>query len=148
VLAHRDELLQQAVDRFARDCGERVGLDKAESFAYDQRIVVGSIQTVSMPTRLERFDPKRFDLVMSTNAITPRPNVQASAGLFCDAKVLGVTATPDRADEKAMGQVFDSVAFLYEIEDAINDGYLCDVRCSRIEIAGLDLSNVKTTPAI
>jgi superfamily II DNA or RNA helicase len=64
---------------------------------------------------------------------------------FGDAKVLGVTATPDRADEKAMGQVFDSVAFLYEIEDAINDGYLCDVRCSRIEIAGLDLSNVKTT---
>jgi superfamily II DNA or RNA helicase len=146
VLAHRDELLQQAVDRFARDCGERVGLDKAESFAYDQRIVVGSIQTVSMPTRLERFDPKRFDLVMVDECHhATAPTYKRVLDYFGDAKVLGVTATPDRADEKAMGQVFDSVAFLYEIEDAINDGYLCDVRCSRIEIAGLDLSNVKTT---
>jgi len=146
VLAHRDELLQQAVDRFARDCDERVGLDKAESFAYDQRIVVGSIQTVSMASRLERFDPKRFDLVMVDECHhATAPTYKRVLDYFGEAKVLGVTATPDRADEKAMGQVFDSVAFLYEIEDAINDGYLCDVRCSRIEIAGLDLSNVKTT---
>ena len=74
----------------------------------------------------------------------PSPSYRRVVDYFGSAKVLGVTATPDRADEKAMGQVFDSVAFLYEIEDAINDGYLCDVRCSRIEIAGLDLSNVKT----
>ena len=29
VLAHRDELLQQAVERFGRDCDEKIGLDKA-----------------------------------------------------------------------------------------------------------------------
>ncbi len=145
VLAHRDELLQQAVERFGRDCDETVGLDKAEDFAGDQRIVVGSVQTVSMPARLERFDPQRFDLVMIDEAHhSPSATYRRVVDYFGDAKVLGVTATPDRADEKAMGQVFDSVAFLYEIEDAINDGYLCDVRCSRIEIAGIDLSNVKT----
>ena len=145
VLAHRDELLQQAVERFGRDCDETIGLDKAEDFAGDQRIVVGSIQTVSMPSRLERFSPGRFDLVMIDEAHhSPSTTYRRVVDYFGDAKLLGVTATPDRADEKAMGQVFDSVAFLYEIEDAINDGYLCDVRCSRIEIAGLDLSNVKT----
>jgi superfamily II DNA or RNA helicase len=145
ILAHRDELLQQAVERFGRDCDETIGLDKAEDFAGDQRIVVGSIQTVSMPSRLERFAPGRFDLVMIDEAHhSPSTTYRRVVDYFGDAKVLGVTATPDRADEKAMGQVFDSVAFLYEIEDAINDGYLCDVRCSRIEIAGLDLSNVKT----
>ena len=144
-LAHRDELLTQAVGHFERNLGEEIGLDKAEAFGGDERIVVGSIQTVSMPTRLERFDPKRFDLVMcdeSHHALAP--SYRRVFDYFADAKLWGCTATPDRADEKAMGQVFDSVAFLYEIEDAINDGYLCDVRCSRIEIAGLDLSNVKT----
>ena len=145
VLAHRDELLQQAVERFGRDCDEKIGLDKAEDFAGDQRIVIGSIQTVSMPSRLERFAPGRFDLVMVDECHhSPSTTYRRVLDYFSEAKVLGVTATPDRADEKAMGQVFDSVAFLYEIEDAINDGYLCDVRCSRIEIAGLDLSNVKT----
>ena len=144
-LAHRDELLTQAVGHFERNLGEEIGLDKAEAFGGDERIVVGSIQTVSMPTRLERFDPKRFDLVMCDESHhAPAPSYRRVFDYFADAKLWGCTATPDRADEKAMGQVFDSVAFLYEIEDAINDGYLCDVRCSRIEIAGLDLSNVKT----
>jgi len=146
VLAHRDELLQQARERFARDCGERVGLDKAEDFAADERIVVGSIQTVSMPARLERFSPQRFDTIMVDEAHhAPATTYRKVLDYFGNAKIVGVTATPDRADEKAMGQIFDSVAFLYEIEDAIRDGWLCDVRCSRIEIAGLDLSSVKTT---
>lgn len=39
-------------------------------------------------------------------------------------KVLGVTATPDRADEAALGQVYESVAFDYEISDAIGDGWV------------------------
>jgi DNA or RNA helicases of superfamily II len=144
-LAHRDELLTQARDHFTNRLQETVGLDKADAFGGDERIIVGSIQTVSMPTRMERFDPKRFDLVLCDEAHhAPAPSYRRVFDYFADAKLWGCTATPDRADEKAMGQVFDSVAFLYEIEDAINDGYLCDVRCSRIEIAGLDLSNVKT----
>lgn len=145
VLAHRDELLQQARERFRRDTGDRVGLDKAGDFAGDERIVVGSIQTVSTMDRLQRFDPKRFDLVMVDEAHhAPATTYRRVLDYFGEAKVVGVTATPDRADEKAMGQIFDSVAYLYEIEDAIRDGWLCDVRCSRIEIAGLDLSSVKT----
>lgn len=146
VLAHRDEILQQARERFRRDTGDRVGLDKADSFAGDERIVVGSIQTVSTPDRLHRFAPDRFDLVMVDEAHHAcATTYRRVLDYFGEAKVVGVTATPDRADEKAMGQIFDSVAYLYEIEDAIRDGWLCDVRCTRVEIAGLDLSTVKTT---
>jgi superfamily II DNA or RNA helicase len=145
VLAHRDELLQQARSRFGHDCGETIGLDQADFFGGDERIIVGSIQTVSQPHRLERFPKERFDLVMIDEAHhSPATSYQRVIDYFGSAKILGVTATPDRADEKAMGQIFDSVAFLYEIEDAIRDGYLCDVTCSRITIAGLDLSTVKT----
>ena len=145
VVAHRDELLQQACDRFARDCGEKVGLDQAQSFGQDQRIVIASIQTISKPDRLERFPPDRFDLLMIDEAHhAPATTYRRVVDYFAAAKVLGVTATPDRADEKAMGQIFDSVAYDYEIEDAIGDGYLCDVVCTRIDIAGLDLSSVKT----
>ena len=298
-LAHRDELLQQAVGHFERNLGEKVGLDQAQFFGGDERIIVGSVQTVSMPARLERFPPSRFDLVMtdecfpaSTMVSTPtgsrpieairegdrvlawdegrqmvvegivgrtmkrkprslvsithengilvctpnhpvltpygwkvagalesgcmvaslfigeegagseegcvpvwsrvdRVEVQEQEGdgrfeglcrdgfvynfeveglhtyvanrvivhnchhsvspsyrrildYFTAAKQWGCTATADRLDEKAMGNVFDSCAYLYEIEDAIRDGWLCDVRCVRIKIAGLDLSRVKT----
>ena len=145
-VAHRDELLQQARTRLSRDCGEIVGLDQAESMAGDERLVVASIQTISREARLSRFRPNDFDLlIVDESHHAPSPSYKRVLDYFADAKVCGLTATPDRADEKAMGQVFDSVAFLYEIEDAIRDGYLCEVTCSRIEIAGLDLSSVKTT---
>ena len=144
-LAHRDELLQQAVGHFERNLGEKVGLDQAQFFGGDERIIVGSVQTVSMPARLERFSPSRFDLVMTDECHhDPAPSRKRIFNYFSSAKHWGCTATPDRADEKAMGQIFDSAAFIYEIEDAIRDGWLCDVRCVRIKIAGLDLSRVKT----
>lgn len=145
-LAHRDELLQQGRARLAKDTDEIIGLDQAGFYAGDERIVVGSIQTVSMQQRLERFDPKHFNLIIVDEAHhSPAPSYKRVLDYFADAKVVGVTATPDRADEKAMGQIFDSVAFLYEIEDAIRDGWLCDVVCTRINIAGLDMSGVRTT---
>ena len=145
-LAHRDELLVQARARLSRDCGDIVGLDQADRMAGDERLVVASVQTISRQSRLERFRPDRFDLIIvdeSHHACAP--TYKRVLDYFGKAKICGLTATPDRADEKAMGQIFDSVAFLYEIEDAIRDGYLCDVICSRVEIAGLDLSSVKTT---
>jgi superfamily II DNA or RNA helicase len=62
---------------------------------------------------------------------------------FAGAKVLGVTATPDRLDERALGQVFDSVAFVYEILDGINDGYLCPIVGEHCNIDAFDLSGLK-----
>ena len=60
-------------------------------------------------------------------------------------RVLGVTATPDRADEEALGQVFKTVAFDYEILDAIHDGWLVPVEQQMVSIAGLDFSAMRTT---
>jgi hypothetical protein len=68
------------------------------------------------------------------------PSYRKILDAFPDAKVLGLTATPDRADERAMGQVFDSVAFVYEILDAITDGYLCPVVRLRVLVDAIDLS--------
>ena len=62
-----------------------------------------------------------------------------------DLKVLGVTATPDRADEEALGQMFETVAFDYEILDAIHDGWLVPVEQQFVSIAGLDFSDIRTT---
>lgn len=62
-----------------------------------------------------------------------------------DIKILGVTATPDRTDEEALGQVCDSVAFNYSITEAISDGWLVPISCQMVSIAGLDFSSVRTT---
>lgn len=64
---------------------------------------------------------------------------------FKDAKHIGVTATPDRTDEEALGQVFDSVAYVYEIVDAINDGWLVPVSSQAVQVTDLDFSKMKST---
>ena len=60
-------------------------------------------------------------------------------------KVLGVTATPDRTDEEALGKVFQTVAFDYEIVDAIHDGWLVPIKQQMVRIDGLDFSGMRTT---
>jgi superfamily II DNA or RNA helicase len=59
-------------------------------------------------------------------------------------RILGITATPDRSDEQALGQVFDSVAFDYEILDAIHDGWLVPVQ-QQIVSTTIDWSGIRTT---
>src|SRR5690606_38168609 len=63
---------------------------------------------------------------------------------FHDAKVLGLTATPDRGDGVGLGAVFDVVAYEYGIRKAIDDGYLVNIVQKSIVCADLDLSDVKT----
>lgn len=58
---------------------------------------------------------------------------------------LGVTATPDRLDREALGQVFSSEAMTYEIADAIKDGWLVPVKAHTTIVTSLDISGVGTT---
>lgn len=62
-----------------------------------------------------------------------------------DLKILGVTATPDRADEEAMGKVYQSVAYDYQLPQAIHDGWLVPIEQHYIVVEDLDFSSVRTT---
>lgn len=73
------------------------------------------------------------------------PTYQKICEFFSSAKILGVTATPDRADEKAMGKAFDSVAHVMDIEDGIDAGYLVPIRGRRETLEQIDISGVSTS---
>ena len=60
---------------------------------------------------------------------------------FSNAKVLGVTATPDRGDMKNLGSYFESLAYEYSLPKAIKEGYLCPIKAQTIPLK-LDLSGV------
>jgi superfamily II DNA or RNA helicase len=75
----------------------------------------------------------------------PADSYQKVLGHYSQSKIVGVTATPDRSDEVALGRVFESVAFVYEITDAIRDGYLVPIEQESIRVAGLDYSACKVT---
>ena len=144
ILAHRGELLQQAADKLRRSTGLVCAVEKAESSCLDSwfRVVVGSVQTLQRPARLERFPPNYFGTIIideAHHAVTD--GYRRILDYFADAKVLGVTATPDRGDMRDLGEVFDSLAFEYKLTDAIREGYLCRILAQTIPLQ-LDISGV------
>lgn len=154
VMAHRDELIRQAADKLATITGEAPDIEMADQYADSyglggrSKIVVTSVQTMCRERRLARFDPFEFGLLITDEAhhATARTykavyeHFQANPELC----MLGVTATPDRTDEEALGQIFDTVAFEYGIQDAILDGWLVPIDQRFIQVEGLDLDSVRT----
>lgn len=159
VVAHRKELIYQAQDKINRVTGVQPEIEMASQWASEggmhgnAECVVSTIQTqvsgLGGDGRMSRFKPNEFGLLVIDEAHHATSSTykqvidhyQQNPAL----KTLGVTATPDRHDEAALGQIFGSVAYCYEIPDAIRDGWLVPVRQQAIEVDGLDLSSVRTT---
>ena len=161
VLAHREELIFQAKDKIEQMTGWHVGIemgdlraDVPESGLFGgPQVVVSTIQTQTAGGdgmgRMSRFLPSMFGVVVIDEGhhgtADSYRRVLDYYSQNPDLKILGVTATPDRADEEALGQVFESVAYDYEILDAIHDGWLVPVDQRFVVVQGLDFSAVRTT---
>ena len=151
LIAHREELVFQAKEKLEA-FGLSVDVEMADLTATTGLwgrcdCVVASVQTLHR--RLSRFDPMSFGLLIVDEAhhivATTYTKVVNHFKQNPDLRVLAVTATPDRADEEALGQIIDEVAYDYEILDAINDGWLVPVEQQLVHVAGLDFSHVRTT---
>lgn len=144
ILAHRGELLEQAADKLRRATGLGSAVEKAGSTCLGSwfNVVVGSVQTLQRTARLERFPQDYFGTIIideAHHAITD--GYRRILDYFSGAKVLGVTATPDRGDMRNLGEVFDSLAFEYKLTDAIKEGYLCKIMAQTIPLQ-LDITSV------
>lgn len=148
-IAHREELLEQAATALRADGGLTTDLERAESHAQVHSLFGGSdVVVASVPTlharRLARWPRNTF----STIVIDEAHHATASGyrGIldhFEGAKVLGLTATPDRTDGVALGGIFESCAFRYGIAEGVRDGFLSPIRAKKITVGDLDLSLVR-----
>lgn len=144
ILAHREELLQQASDKLKMVTGLETALEKAQNSALDsdKMVVVASVQTLSKQNRLMKYPRDYFGTIIIDEAHhTAAKTYKGILEHFIDAKVLGVTATPDRSDMKSLSDIFDSLAFEYKLPDAIREGYLCKINTKTIPVE-VDISKV------
>ena len=173
ILAHREELIFQAQDKIEAITGTRPDVEMGDIFARQRgmfdgksHVLVSSVQTQNagkkckcggscfscvdgVRRRMQHFDPHQFELVIIDEAHhATSPSYKRILNYYKsknpDIKILGVTATPDRADEKALGQVFDTVAFEYSLPQAIDDGWLVPIHQEWVNVEGLDFSNIRT----
>lgn len=157
-LAHREELIYQAARKLYTVTGVEPAIEMGFDHVTDQHeyqpdIIVSTIQTqisgMGGNGRMTKFDPDRFSLLIVDEAhhvcASSHRRVIDYYQQNSNLKVLGVTATPDRADEKALGEIFDTVAYEYGIREAIEDGWLVPIEQRAVFVKGIDLSQVRTT---
>src|SRR4030095_15708049 len=140
VLAHLEELLQNARDDLMAITGEPVGIERSKDHHEGERIVVGLIQSVSK--RLNHFKPNHFSLIIVDEAhhasSDPYRRVFEHFGA---AKVVGLTATDSRTDGEPLP--FEAISYRMGIKEGIDSGYLVPVRGKRVIIDAINLSRVK-----
>jgi superfamily II DNA or RNA helicase len=149
ILAHREELLEQAAQKFqAVDPSLRVGIEQGGRRAGDASVVVASVPSLRGP-RLEALATDEFFLVVvdeAHHAVAPTyRTIFDHLGLFepgTRKMLVGFTATPRRGDRQSLGDVFEEIAFSQSLEEMIARGFLCRIAGWRVRSA-VDLDGVK-----
>jgi superfamily II DNA or RNA helicase len=119
---------------------------------YRSPVVCASVQTLNAGMggmgRMTRFNPDDFDTLIVDEAHHATAASYRRKFLHFEQnenlRILGVTATTDRGDKQALGQVFESVAFKYGMRESIDDGYLVPIEQRFVVIEGLDFSKIRT----
>lgn len=137
ILSHREELVRQPLGWF--DCP--TGVEMAGEHAPESAQVV-SASVMTLARRLERFQPDAFSLIIVDEAHHAASRTYRSIlDYFTPEKVVGFTATPNRGDHIRLDDVFQDIIFQRDLRWGIQNGYLCDVLCKRVNI-GYDLTAV------
>ena len=148
VLAHRNELIQQAKSLFNL-CWKKVdvGICKAELNELDHQVVIGSVQ--SCVRRISQLKKEGFQLLIVDEAhhtaASSYIKIITELGFIDDKSklLIGVTATPDRADSRGLGDIFEKVVFSRSISTMIKAGYLSPVHGRKI-LTEVSLDNIQT----
>lgn len=162
IVVHRRELAEQAQGKVVKSTGFNAEIEMGDDMVqmnqryiggYLPQVVVASVQSLASSSsgrfRMSKFNPMEFGAVFCDEAHhTPSKQWRHVIDYFTSGnpnlRVLGVTATPKRADQKALGMIFDSVACNYDIEFGIQDGWLVPVRQQIVTVTDIDLSHVKS----
>lgn len=149
VLAHRQELLEQAQPKFqAVDASLSVGIEQADRSAGDAQVVIASVPTLR-GARLQSLNAEEFYLVVvdeAHHAVAPsyRAIFEHLQLLSPGSRKLlvGFTATPRRGDRRGLGEVFEEIAYSKSLEEMIAAGYLCPIVGWRVD-SNTSLDSVK-----
>ena len=144
IMAHRGELLEQAADKLKKVCGLDSVLEKASSTSIGSNVpvTIASVQSLAQPKRLAQFARDYFtDIIVDEAHHCLSDSYQRVLEHFSSANILGVTATPDRGDQRNLGKYFDSKAYEYSMSQAIKEGHLCPVKAQLIPLE-LDIADV------
>ena len=141
-VAHTMELVNQAYNTF-KSLWDIVSVGKFADSIKDTglHVICGSIQSVAL--NLELFRDDDFDYVIIDEAHHASADTyQKVLAYFKPKFTLGLTATPERADDTNILEIFKNTAHKLDIQTAVEIGALVPVRCIRIH-TNIDMTKVR-----
>ena len=141
-VAHTMELVNQAYNTF-KTLWDTVSVGKFADNVKDtdSHVICGSIQSVAL--NLELFQDNDFDYIIIDEAHHASADTyQKVLAYFKPEFTLGLTATPERADDTNILEIFKNTAHKLDIQTAVEIGALVPVRCIRIH-TNIDMTKVR-----
>ncbi len=124
------------------DKGYKIGCIKADLFDIDADIVMASAQTLYR--RLDKVDADYFDCIVTDEShLFLSKTFSEPLRYFTPKLLLGLTATPTRADGVSMSDIYDEITFEYNIGDGVRDGWLCELNGIKVR-TNVSLDNIHT----
>ena len=141
-IAHTQELVDQATKRF-RELWVNTTVGRYCEAIKQPRAHVVCASVQSMALHLEEFKDDDFDyLIVDEAHHAAADTYQKVLAYFKPTFTLGLTATPERADDKSILDIFKNTAHKLDIQTAVEIGELVPVRCIRIH-TNIDLTKVR-----
>lgn len=141
-IAHTNELVTQAAETFKRLWNDvSIGIYMGALKEKDSYVVCGSVQSIALHT--DDFSETDFDyLIIDEAHHAAAETYQKIMAYFKPSFTLGLTATPERADDQNILDIFKNTAHKLDIKTAVEIGELVSVRCIRIH-TNIDLTKVR-----
>jgi superfamily II DNA or RNA helicase len=141
-VAHRRELVTQAYDQLRQLWPEATtGLFMGDVRDCDEHNISASIQSIA--EHLDEFPASTFQyLIIDEAHHATAATYKKVLGYFRPQFVLGLTATPERADGQSILEIFRDSAHRLSLREAVERGELVPIRCFRVQ-TNVDLSRVR-----
>jgi DNA repair protein RadD len=142
VLAHRDELTVQNRDKFRRVVPDvSTSVVDATTKSWSGQVTFAMVPTLAREANLAampKVDLLVIDEAHHAVADSYRRIIDRVRDANPDARIFGVTATPNRGDRKGLRDVFDNVADQVRLGELIASGHLVPPRSFVIDVGVQD----------
>jgi len=148
VLAHRDELIRQAVNKISLLVDRKyIGIIKADQNDIEKPVLVCSVQTLQRENRLKELSKETSFVFMlitdEAHHAVANSYIKIYNELLDDNTLhVGFTATGFRSDNIALGNVFDKIVYEKNLLDFIPD-YLVNLKIKKIK-TNINLDSINT----
>lgn len=130
ILVHKERLLGQIVQTLKANYIYTGSIIRNKHINLDAMVIVASVKTVMRKNRIHLIENRDFDYVIIDEAHhSPSSSYQKVLEVAGHTKLLGVTATPYRSDNKNLVDYYDFLRLSSKtVKDLISENFLCDYK--------------------